>query len=126
MTVVNFPQRRPTLDELIEAAAKLAPGPEAWAPIFHHYPELSLPELVKKFRQSGERALREADALKNFWRQVEEIARAEGIETKESTAQKILTRAAELGNKRAIAMLSMPAPSWPAMQENPGNYETPS
>ena len=57
---------RPDLDDLINEAAKLPPGPTAWAPIFRHYPELSVEELVEKFRQSGERVEREADELEAY------------------------------------------------------------
>ena len=56
---------KPSLDDLIEQALKLPPGPKAWAIIFEHYPELILtPEaLAQKFRESAARASREADAL---------------------------------------------------------------
>jgi hypothetical protein len=57
---------RPDLDDLITEAAKLPPGPEAWVPIFKHYPELSIDALIAKFRQSAERAQREAEELEHF------------------------------------------------------------
>jgi hypothetical protein len=43
------PKNRPPLDELIDAAAKLPPGPEAWEPIFRHYPELNIEEIEQAF-----------------------------------------------------------------------------
>jgi|SRR6516162_3701016 len=55
---------KPTLDEMIEATAKLPPGPEAWEPIFEAYPEVTPEELIEKFRQSAERAQREEDQLR--------------------------------------------------------------
>jgi hypothetical protein len=57
------PMTRPTLDEMIDEAAKLPPGPAAWAPIFAAYPEVTHAELAKKFRLSAERALRAADEM---------------------------------------------------------------
>ena len=54
---------------MIEAAAKLPPGPEAWEPIFEAYPEVTPEELIEKFRQSAERAQREADQLRAYARQ---------------------------------------------------------
>ena len=59
-------QTKPTLDEMIEAVAKLPPGPEAWAPIFEAYPEVTPEELAEKFRQSAARTQREADALRAY------------------------------------------------------------
>ena len=59
---------RPSLDALIREAALLPPGPEAWAPIFRHYPELTHEQLAKKFRERGERYLREAQKLREFQR----------------------------------------------------------
>ena len=60
---------KPTLDEMIEAAAKLPPGPDAWEPIFEACPEVTPEELIEKFRQSAERAQREADQLRAYARQ---------------------------------------------------------
>ena len=40
---------KPSLDDLIEQALKLPPGPKAWAPIFEHYPELTPEALARKF-----------------------------------------------------------------------------
>lgn len=60
---------RPSLDALIRQTAQLPPGPEAWAPIFRLYPELSMEELAEKFREAGELALREADELEAYLRQ---------------------------------------------------------
>jgi hypothetical protein len=60
---------KPTLDEMIDAAAELPPGPDAWAPIFDAYPDVTPEELVEKFRQSAERAQREADELRAYARQ---------------------------------------------------------
>jgi hypothetical protein len=57
---------RPPLDALIDAAAKLPPGPDAWAPIFRHYLELSVEDLAQKFRESVARQLDEADQLEHF------------------------------------------------------------
>jgi len=57
---------RPSLDELIAEAAQLPPGPDAWAPIFRAYPELTIKELAGKFREAAARQLREADALQAF------------------------------------------------------------
>lgn len=54
---------KPSLDDLIEQALKLPPGPKAWAPIFEHYPELTPEALAQRFRESAARASREADAL---------------------------------------------------------------
>ena len=54
---------KPTLDEMIEA------GPEAWAPIFKAYPEVTPEELAEKFRQSAARTQREADELEAYARQ---------------------------------------------------------
>jgi hypothetical protein len=54
---------KPSLDELIEPAAKLSPGPEAWAPIFKHYPGLTVEQLAQKFRDAAERDFKKADAL---------------------------------------------------------------
>ena len=46
---------KPSLDDLIEQALKLPPGPKAWAIIFEHYPELilTLEALAQKFRESA-------------------------------------------------------------------------
>jgi len=41
---------KPSLDDLIEQALKLPPGPKAWAIIFEHYPELIL--TLKPWRRS--------------------------------------------------------------------------
>ena len=60
---------KPILDEMIDAAVKLPPGPEAWEPILAAYPDVTLGELVEKFRQSAERAQREADELRAYARQ---------------------------------------------------------
>jgi hypothetical protein len=60
---------KPTLDEMIDAAAKLPPGPDAWNPIFHAYPEVTPDELIEKFRQSAARAQREAEELRAYARQ---------------------------------------------------------
>ena len=49
---------------MIEATAKLPPGPEAWEPIFEACPEVTPEELIEKFRQSAERAQREEDQLR--------------------------------------------------------------
>jgi hypothetical protein len=57
---------RPSLDQLIDEAAKLPPGPDAWSPIFRAYPELSIEDLAVKFRESSERALHEAAELQRF------------------------------------------------------------
>jgi hypothetical protein len=57
---------RPTLDELIDQASLLPPGPEAWAPIFKHYPELTVKDIAAAFRASAERAQKEADKLKAY------------------------------------------------------------
>jgi hypothetical protein len=64
--IVDFPAPKPSLDELIEAAAKLPPGPAAWEPIFRHYPELTAEELAAKFREAAERQQREADELERL------------------------------------------------------------
>jgi hypothetical protein len=40
---------RPSLERLIDEAAKLPPGPQAWAPIFRHYPELTRTALARNF-----------------------------------------------------------------------------
>jgi len=37
---------------MIEAAAKLPPGPEAWEPIFEAYPEVTPEELIEKFARA--------------------------------------------------------------------------
>jgi hypothetical protein len=57
------PKNRPPLDELIDAAAKLPPGPEAWEPIFRHCPELNIEEIEQAFSDSAERTRRERDEL---------------------------------------------------------------
>jgi hypothetical protein len=59
---------KPTLESLIDEAAKLPPGPEAWEPIFRHYPELTHEELEAKFREAGVRHYREANALQEYRR----------------------------------------------------------
>jgi hypothetical protein len=58
----------PSIDDLIRQAALLPPGPEAWAPIFAAYPEITIKELAQKFREAGERDLREADQLRASFR----------------------------------------------------------
>jgi hypothetical protein len=44
---------KPSLDDLIEQALKLPPGPKAWAPIFEHYPELTPEVLAQRFSGVG-------------------------------------------------------------------------
>jgi len=44
---------KPTLDEMIDRAAKRPPGPDAWAPIFKAYPELTPRGLAKAVRDFG-------------------------------------------------------------------------
>src|SRR5215467_10394774 len=58
---------KPSLDDLIEQALKLPPGPKSWAIIFEHYPELILtPEaLAQKFRESAARVRCGAPAGRN-------------------------------------------------------------
>jgi hypothetical protein len=60
---------KPTLDEMIDTAALLPPVPDTWAPIFKAYPELTPEELARRFRERGERQLREADELQAYHRQ---------------------------------------------------------
>jgi hypothetical protein len=55
---------RPLLDELIRQVALLPPGPEAWAPIFTAYPEVTPEQLAEKFREAAGRDLREANELR--------------------------------------------------------------
>lgn len=57
---------RPSLDQLIEEAAKLPPGPDAWAPIFRVYPELTLDQLAQKFNEAAERNFLEAAELRRY------------------------------------------------------------
>jgi hypothetical protein len=59
---------RPPLDDLIDQAALLPPGPEAWAPIFAAYPETTHKQLAQKFREASERLRREADELEEYQR----------------------------------------------------------
>ena len=49
---------RSSLDQLIDVAAKLPPGPEAWAPIFEHYPKPSAADVARLFREAEARDLR--------------------------------------------------------------------
>lgn len=55
-----------SLDEMIDEAAKLEPGPEAWQPILDAYPLVSITELADRFRQSAQRDIDEADALERY------------------------------------------------------------
>ena len=57
---------RPSLDELIDQTALLPPGPEAWAPIFKHYPELTIQQISAAFEAHAERLQKEANEL-NAW-----------------------------------------------------------
>jgi len=57
---------KPTLDEMIDAAALLPPGPDAWNPIFEAYPEITPLELAERFRKRGERYMAEADELRTW------------------------------------------------------------
>lgn len=41
-------QDRPPLQQLLNGAVKLPWGPEAWALVFRHYPEISVEELKQK------------------------------------------------------------------------------
>jgi hypothetical protein len=59
---------RPDIDDLIREAAKVPPGPEAWAPIFQHYPEIGVDAIIERFRLLARRAQREADELDHFAR----------------------------------------------------------
>jgi hypothetical protein len=55
-----------TLDEMIDEAAKLPPGPAALEPIFKAFPELTPEELAAKFRSSADRAFQEAAELRRY------------------------------------------------------------
>ena len=57
---------RPSLEQLMNEVALLEPGPEAWAPIFRHRPELTAADLAAKFREQAERLGREADQLRAY------------------------------------------------------------
>jgi hypothetical protein len=57
---------RPSLEALIDEAALLPPGPEAWGPIFQHYPELTPAELAAKFRERAQHHHEEADELRAY------------------------------------------------------------
>jgi hypothetical protein len=67
-------RKKPTLDQMITDAAKLPPGPDAWAPIFEAFPGLTAEELVEKFREAAERDLHEAAELRRYLRQRERAA----------------------------------------------------
>ena len=66
--------QKPTLEQMITDAAKLPPGPDAWAPIFEAFPGLTAEELVEKFREAAERDLHEAVELRRYLRQRERAA----------------------------------------------------
>jgi hypothetical protein len=59
---------KPTLDEMIDAAAKLPPGPDAWAPIFAAYPEITVEELAEEFQEADDRYRRWAQELRVYAR----------------------------------------------------------
>ncbi|MGA8754885.1 MAG: hypothetical protein WB611_00925 [Stellaceae bacterium] len=59
---------KPSLDEMIDEAAKLPPEPEAWDPIFKAFPGLSVERLEQKFREKAEAAFVEADELRRYLR----------------------------------------------------------
>ena len=58
---------KPSLDEMIDEAAKLPPGPEAWDPIFKAFPRLTVERLEQKFREK-KAAFEEADELRRYLR----------------------------------------------------------
>jgi hypothetical protein len=61
-------ESKPTLDEMIADAAKLPPVPDAWAPIFQAFPDLTAEQLVEEFREAAERNMREGDELWRYLR----------------------------------------------------------
>jgi hypothetical protein len=73
--MTNRSDRTP-LQRLIDAAAKLPPGPEAWAPIFKAYPEITIEELGAKFRENAERCDEEAHELRRYLQQRQAARRA--------------------------------------------------
>jgi hypothetical protein len=57
---------RPPLDQLIDEASKLPPGPDAWARSSKRYPEISIDELVAMFKAKADLAQAEADELQRY------------------------------------------------------------
>ena len=45
---------KPSLDEMIDEAAKLPPGPEAWNPIFKAFPRLTVEQLEHEISREGQ------------------------------------------------------------------------
>ena len=74
---------KPTLDDMIDVAAKLPPSLEAWAPIVAAFPEVTALELAQKFEESAERTLRAAQQWKDMMKSVLDWATARGYQQQE-------------------------------------------